>query len=81
MLELDRVRRSEEALIARVSAFGRLEPAKIFASKRDETAWVVLHYLGAKLWKTPPKFAVDSLPDFRIGLLKNVHSAPCNLFV
>jgi hypothetical protein len=63
MLELDRVRRIEVALIARVLAFGRLEPAKIFASQRDEVAWVVQHFLGAKLWKSRPKFAIDRLPE------------------
>jgi hypothetical protein len=62
MLELDRVRRVEVALIARASAFGRLDAAKIFASKRDEVAWVMEYFLGAKP-KHPPKFAVDDLPE------------------
>jgi hypothetical protein len=63
MLELDRVRRIEVALIARVSAFGRLDVPKIFASRRDEFAWVALHFLGVKLGKNEPKFAVDDLPE------------------
>jgi hypothetical protein len=40
-LELDRVRRFKVAFIGRVSAFGRLDPGKIFASRRDEVAWVL----------------------------------------
>src|SRR5436853_2726838 len=52
MLELDRVRRIEVALITRVVAFGRLEPAKILASQRDEVAWVMQHLLGVKLSKS-----------------------------
>jgi hypothetical protein len=63
MLDLERVRRFEVALIARVSAFGRLDVPKIFASIRDEVAWVALHFLGAKLRKNEPKFAVDDLPE------------------
>jgi hypothetical protein len=62
MLELDRVRRFNVAFIGRVSTFGRLDAAKIFASKLDEGAWIMLHYCGAKLWKNRPKFAVDNLP-------------------
>jgi hypothetical protein len=61
MLELERVRRIEVALIARVSALGRLDPAKIFASKRDESAWFMQQF-GARLGR-PPKFADDDLPD------------------
>jgi hypothetical protein len=63
MLELDRVRRIEVALIERARAFGRLDRAKIFASKADETIWVALHFLGAQLRKAPPKFADDDLPE------------------
>jgi hypothetical protein len=61
MLELARVRRIEVALIARASAFGRLDAPKIFASKRDEMAWV-MQQIGARL-KRPPKFAADDLPE------------------
>ena len=61
-LELDRVRRVKVALIDRVSAFGRLEPARQFYSSIDEAAWIMLRYFGAKLWKSRPKFAVDNLP-------------------
>jgi hypothetical protein len=63
MLELARVRRAKVALIARVSAFGRLDAPKIFASIRDEVVWVAQHFLGATLRKSPPKFAADDLPE------------------
>jgi hypothetical protein len=61
-LELDRVRRCKIALIARMSAFGRLDVLPRFRSPLDEGAWILLHYCGAKLWKNRPKFAVDNLP-------------------
>jgi hypothetical protein len=61
MLELERVRRIEVALIERVSALGRLDPAKIFASKRDEFAWG-LQLFGVRL-EGPPKFADDDVPE------------------
>jgi hypothetical protein len=63
MLELARVRRAKVALIAGVAAFGRPDAPKIFASKRDEVVWVAQHFLGARLRKSPPKFAADDLPD------------------
>jgi hypothetical protein len=63
ILELARVRRATVALIARVSAFGRLDAPKIFASKRDEVVWVAQHFLGLKLRKNPAKFAADDLPE------------------
>jgi len=62
MLELDRARRIEVALIERALTFGRLDPAKVFASKRDEVAWIMQHYCGATLWKGRPKYAEDTLP-------------------
>src|SRR5262249_42017054 len=40
MLELARVRQAKVALIARVSALGRLDSPKVFASKRDEIVFV-----------------------------------------
>jgi hypothetical protein len=61
MLELERAHRIEVALIERASAFGRLDAPKIFASKRDEMAWV-MQQIGARL-KHPPKFAADDLPE------------------
>jgi hypothetical protein len=61
MLELARVRRTEVALIERVLAFGRLDPAKIFASKRDEFAWV-MQQIGARLERSP-KFADNNVPE------------------
>jgi hypothetical protein len=61
-LELDRVRRVKVALIERVSVFGRLDAGKIFASKKDELAWVMQHFLGATR-KGRPQFAVDDLPE------------------
>jgi len=63
LLDLERVRRFEVALIGRVSAFGRLDVPRIFASIRDEVAWVALHFLGARLRKSEPRFAVDDLPE------------------
>jgi hypothetical protein len=63
MLELDRVRRVEVALIERTARFGRLDaPNKIFRSPLDEAAWIILHYWGVTLWKNRPKFVVDTLP-------------------
>ena len=37
MLELDRARRIEVALIERALTFGRLDPAKVFASRRHRS--------------------------------------------
>jgi hypothetical protein len=62
MAELERVRRVGVALIARISAFGRLKAPPIFRTSMDEAAWIMLHYWGVKLWKNRPKFAVDKLP-------------------
>jgi hypothetical protein len=45
-----------------VSAFGRLDPGKIFASRRGEVAWVLQHFCGVTPRKGVPKFAVDNLP-------------------
>jgi hypothetical protein len=75
MLELARVRRAKVALIAGVSAFGRLDAPKIFASKRDEVGWVAQHFLGARLRKSPPKFAVDDLPDMPTEELQHTAEA------
>ena len=61
-LELARVRRVRMALIERAAAFGRLDLPKIFRSTKDETAWIVQHFLGATLWKGRPKFAAETLP-------------------
>jgi hypothetical protein len=62
MLELDRVRRVEVALIKRIACFGRLDTPKIFASKRDEIAWVLQRFCGVTP-NRPPKFAEDDLPE------------------
>jgi hypothetical protein len=61
-LELARVQRVVVALIERIAAFGRLERRKLFRTIRDETAWMLLSCLGARLGKTQPKCAVDPLP-------------------
>lgn len=61
--ELERVRRMEVALIARVSAFGRLELPRIFRTSMDEAAWIMLHDWGVKLWKNRPQFAADDVPE------------------
>jgi hypothetical protein len=61
-LELARVRRVKVAQIERVTAFGRFDVPKRFASPKDEAAWIMQHYFGATLWKGRPKFAVDPLP-------------------
>jgi hypothetical protein len=62
-LDVARVRCVKAALISRVIALGRLEPAKLFRSPKDEASWIMQHYYGATLWKSRPKFAVDSLPE------------------
>jgi hypothetical protein len=62
VLEVKRVRSLEVALIERVSALGRLEAPKIFASKRDEMTWVMQHCLGTTLGRRTPKFADDTMP-------------------
>ena len=51
------------ALIARLSAFGRLDCPGIFKSPLDEAAWIMQHFWGTTLWKNRPKFAVDKLPE------------------
>jgi hypothetical protein len=61
-LELARVQRVGVALIERIAAFGRFEQRKLFRTLRDETAWMALSCLGARLGKTQPKCAVDRLP-------------------
>jgi hypothetical protein len=48
--------------VLRVFVFGRLDAGKILASKKDELAWVMQHFLGAAQ-KGRPKFAVDELPE------------------
>jgi hypothetical protein len=62
MLELERVRRIEVALVERAHAFGRLERRKLFCTKRDEAAWVAQYFLGITLGNIRPKCAVDTLP-------------------
>jgi hypothetical protein len=62
VLELARVRRVKVALIERVTAFGRFDVPKRFASSKDEVAWIMLRDYGATLCKGRPKFAVDPLP-------------------
>jgi hypothetical protein len=62
VLDLDRVRRVKVALIARMSAFGRLEVPPLFRSARDEGNWLVQHYWGTTYWKSRIKLAVDDLP-------------------
>jgi hypothetical protein len=62
MLELDRVRRVEAALIKRTACFGQLDSPKIFVSKRDEIAWVLQRFCGVTP-SSPPKFAEDDLPE------------------
>jgi hypothetical protein len=62
VLELARVRRVKVALIERVTALGRFDVPKRFASPKDEAAWILQHYCGATLWEGRPKFAVDPLP-------------------
>jgi hypothetical protein len=59
--ELARVRRVRVALIERVTAFGRLGVPKIFASPKDEAAWIMQYYFGATLWGRPI-FVVDPVP-------------------
>ena len=61
-LDLARVRRVKVALIERVSALGRFDVPKRFASPKDEAAWAMQHFLGVTLWKGRPKFAVDPEP-------------------
>jgi hypothetical protein len=61
-LELARVQRVGVALIKRIAAFGRLEKRKLFRTIKDETAYMALVCLGARLGKIQPKCAVDPLP-------------------
>ena len=58
--ELARVQRSKVALIERAHAFGRLEPRKLFCTKKDEAAWATQYFLGATLGNIRPKYAVDT---------------------
>jgi hypothetical protein len=60
--ELARVRRLKVALIERAHAFGRLEPRKLFCTKKDEAAWATQYFLGATLGNIRPKYAVDTVP-------------------
>ena len=60
--ELARVQRIKVALIERAHNLGRLEPRKLFRTKKDEAAWVVQYFLGATLGNIRPKCAVDTLP-------------------
>ena len=62
MLDLDRARRVEVALIKRTACFGRLDSPKIFVSRRDEIAWVLQRFCGVTP-SSPPKFAKDDLPE------------------
>ena len=50
------------AFIERTAAFGRLEQRKLFRTIKDETAFMVLYFLGGRLGKIQPKCAVDPLP-------------------
>ncbi len=61
-VELARVQRSKVAQIDRAHAFGRLEPRKLFRTKKDEVAWAMQYFLGATLGNIRPKCAVDTLP-------------------
>jgi hypothetical protein len=60
-LELARVRPVKAALIERVAAFGRFGVPYRFQALKDEVAWIMQRYCGAKLWKGRPKLAVDRL--------------------
>jgi len=55
----------QRALFERTAAFGRLEQRKLFRAIKDETAFMVLYYLGGRLGKIRPKCAVDPLPSTR----------------
>jgi hypothetical protein len=61
-LDLARVQRVGVAFIERTAAVGRLAQRKLFRTIRDETAFMALSCLGARLGKTQPKCAVDPLP-------------------
>ena len=61
-VELARAQRVGVALVERVAAFGRLEKRKLFRTIRDETAWMALTCLGARLGNIQPKCAIDTLP-------------------
>jgi hypothetical protein len=58
-LELARVQRIKVALIERAYTLGRLEPRKLFRTKKDEAAWAVQYF---RLGNIRPKCAVDPLP-------------------
>lgn len=60
--ELARVRMVRVAWIERMAAFGRFDPAKVFASPLDEAAWIMQRDWGVKFWPSRPKFAVDPTP-------------------
>ena len=60
--EVARVQRIKVALIERAHNLGRLEPRKLFRTKKDEAAWAVQYFLGTTLGNIRPKCAVDPLP-------------------
>jgi DegT/DnrJ/EryC1/StrS aminotransferase family len=57
-LELARAQRVVVAFIERTARLDDSSSGNI----RDETAWMALYYLGARLGETQPKCAVDRLP-------------------
>ena len=59
---LARVRRIKVALIERAHALGRLEPRKLFRTKKDEAAWAAQYFLGITLGNIRPKCVLDTLP-------------------
>jgi hypothetical protein len=62
-LELARVQRVGVAMIERIAAFGRLEKRKLFRTIKDETAYMALACLGARLGNIQPKCTIDPLPQ------------------
>jgi hypothetical protein len=60
--ELARVQRIKVSLIERAHTLGRLEPPKMFRTKKDEAVWAVQYSLGATLGNSRPKCAIDTLP-------------------
>jgi len=48
-LDLARVQRVGVAFIERTAAVGRLEQRKLFRTIKDETAFMVLYFLGGKI--------------------------------
>jgi hypothetical protein len=61
-LELARVQRVGVAMIERIAALGRLEKRKLFRTIKDETAYMALACLGARLGNIQPKCTIDPLP-------------------